>query len=181
MNELQKLTAAIAFAAEKHKNQKRKGAKAEPYINHPLQVLDILTNVGNVEDFEVLMAAVLHDTVEDTGTKKEEIAQIFGERACKIVMEVTDDKSLEKAVRKQLQIEHAPHLSVEAKLVKLADKISNVHDVMQNPPSDWSIERRREYIEWSEKVVEGLRGTNQNLENHFDELVKKSVQVKGEN
>ena len=119
----------------------------------------------------MLIAALLHDTVEDTGTKTEEIAERFGERVSGIVAEVTDDKSLPKQERKRLQIEHAAHLSPEAKLVKLGDKISNIRDVSNNPPADWDIKRRRDYIDWGEKVVAGLRGTNASLETAFDEAV----------
>lgn len=170
MNNTAKLLRAARFAAVKHTNQKRKGNDGAPYINHPLEVADLLVNVGKVEDTDVLIAAILHDTVEDTETTKEEIEELFGERVAKMVLEVTDDKSLPKAERKQLQIEHAPHLSDGAKQVKLGDKISNIRDVMENPPDGWSDERRREYIEWGEKVVAGLRGANENLEKHFDEL-----------
>jgi guanosine-3',5'-bis(diphosphate) 3'-pyrophosphohydrolase len=176
MNNLKTLAQAISFAAKKHKAQKRKGADNEPYINHPLEVLNLLTGVGNVEDYNTLIAAVLHDTIEDTETTKEEIANLFGENVCQMVLELTDDKSLPKAERKQLQIEHAPHISIGAKQIKLCDKISNISDVTNNPPHDWSNERRREYVEWGEKVVAGLRGANADLEKHFDELVEKARQ-----
>ena len=176
MNNLGKLLQAASFAARKHISQKRKGNDAAPYINHPLEVANLLANLGKVEDFDVLIAAILHDTVEDTETTKEEIAALFGEPVAQMVMEVTDDKSLPKAERKQLQIEHAPHLSDGAKLVKLADKISNIRDVSENPPDGWSDERRREYVEWGKKVVAGLRGANADLENYFDELVSEAKQ-----
>jgi guanosine-3',5'-bis(diphosphate) 3'-pyrophosphohydrolase len=171
MNNLPKLIEAVSFAAKKHSTQKRKGADEQPYINHPLEVLNILVNIGKIEDYNVLIAAVLHDTIEDTETTKEEITKLFGATVCGYVLEVTDDKSLAKAERKQLQIEHAPHLTNGAKYIKLADKISNISDVTKNPPDGWSNERRLEYIEWGEKVIAGLRGVNENLENHFDELV----------
>lgn len=174
MNNLSKLLAAASFAAKKHTGQKRKGADGEPYINHPLEVANLLANIGKIEDYDVLIAALLHDTVEDTGVKKEELTELFGERVSAYVMEVTDDKSLPKAERKQLQIEHAPHLSNGAKQIKLADKISNIRDVTENPPHDWSNQRRLEYVEWGEKVVEGLRGANENLEKRFDELAEKA-------
>ena len=170
MNNLTKLTEAISFAAKKHKLQKRKGADEEPYINHPLEVLNLLTNVGKIEDFDVLIAAVLHDTIEDTKTTKEEITKLFGGKVCKMVLELTDDKSLPKATRKQMQIEHAPHISDGAKAIKLGDKISNIRDVSENPPDGWSNERRLEYINWGKKVIDGLRGVNAELENYFDEL-----------
>ncbi|MGI9034700.1 MAG: HD domain-containing protein [Pyrinomonadaceae bacterium] len=176
MNKLNKLLTAASFAAKEHSHQKRKGADGEPYINHPLEVASLLANVGKIEDTDVLIAALLHDTIEDTKTTKEEIAELFGEKVCGYVLEVTDDKSLPKAKRKELQIEHAPHLSTGAKLIKLADKISNIRDVSENPPDSWSDERRLEYIEWGEKVVHGLRGANKNLERHFDDLVEKAKQ-----
>lgn len=165
------LLRAARFAARKHIAQKRKGNDAAPYINHPLEVAHLLADVGNVTDHEILMAAILHDTVEDTGTTREELVEQFGERVAEMVLEVTDDKSLAKAERKQKQIEHAPHLSDGAKHIKLGDKISNIRDVLENPPDGWSDQRRLEYIDWGEKVVNGLRGANEKLENHFDELV----------
>jgi guanosine-3',5'-bis(diphosphate) 3'-pyrophosphohydrolase len=171
MNNIKTLAQAISFAAKKHRTQKRKGANGEPYINHPLEVLNLLANIGNVEDYDIFITAVLHDTIEDTETTKEEIAELFGEKVCQMVLELTDDKSLPKAERKQLQIEHAPRISVGAKQIKLCDKISNIRDITENPPHDWSSERQIEYIEWGENVVAGLRGVNENLEKHFDELV----------
>ncbi|MDQ6786538.1 MAG: HD domain-containing protein [Acidobacteriota bacterium] len=174
MNNLQNLTQAISFAAKKHTNQKRKGADNEPYINHPLEVLNLLTNVGKILDFNVLIAAVLHDTIEDTDTTAEEITELFGETVCGYVLEVTDDKSLPKATRKQLQIEHAPNLTNGAKYIKLADKISNISDVLENPPDDWSETRRSEYVIWGERVVAGLRGVNEYLEKYFDELTSQA-------
>ena len=177
MNNLTTLTQAISFAAKKHAVQKRKGADEQPYINHPLEVLNLLTTVGQVEDFDVLIAAVLHDTIEDTETTNEEIKELFGAKVCKMVLELTDDKSLPKATRKQLQIEHAPHISVGAQQIKLCDKISNIGDILENPPDGWSNERRREYVEWGKQVVAGLRGANANLEKRFDELTAKAATI----
>ncbi len=174
MNNLKTLVAAISFAAKKHRLQKRKGADQEPYINHPLEVLNLLTGIGKIEDFNILTAAVLHDTIEDTETSEEEINRLFGAEVCQMVLELTDDKSLPKATRKQLQIEHAPHISDGAKQIKLCDKFSNIRDVTENPPDGWSNERRLEYIKWGEKVVNGLRGVNVHLEKHFDELTAKA-------
>ena len=174
MNNLKNLLRAASFAANKHTGQTRKGDDAQPYINHPLEVANVLANIGKVEDFDVLIAAILHDTVEDTGTTKEEITELFGAKVCGYVLEVTDDKSLPKDQRKQLQVEHAPHLSTGAKLIKLGDKISNITDVINNPPAGWSKERRLEYINWGKNVVDGLRDANENLEKHFDELIEKA-------
>ncbi len=173
-NDLPKLLQAISFAAKKHSRQKRKGADGQPYINHVLEVANLLANVGKIEDCDVLIAAALHDTIEDTETTREEITRLFGKTVSKYVLEVTDDKSLPKARRKELQIEHAPHLSNGAKYIKLADKISNIRDVSENPPAGWSIKRRLEYIDWGEKVINGLRGANAGLEKHFDELAAKA-------
>ncbi|MBX7174657.1 MAG: HD domain-containing protein [Pyrinomonadaceae bacterium] len=174
MSDLTKLLQAISFSAKKHRYQRRKGGDAEPYINHPLEVANLISSIGKVTDYEILMAAVLHDTVEDTETTAKELTELFGENVCKMVLEVTDDKSLPKKERKQLQIEHAPHLSVGAKHVKLCDKISNVTDVLNNPPEDWSDERKEDYVAWAGKVVDGLRGVNKDLEDYFDNLIATS-------
>lgn len=174
MNQLNNLLHAASFAAQKHKTQKRKGENGEPYINHPLEVASLLANIGGIDDIDILMAAMLHDTVEDCGVSEEELRLLFGATVAAYVLEVTDDKGLEKAERKRLQIEHAPHLSPGAKAVKLADKISNITDVTNNPPAGWSTERRREYIEWGVAVVAGLRGVNEPLEAHFDSLVARA-------
>ena len=171
MNNINKLLQAARFAAERHAGQLRKGAHSEPYINHPLEVANLIANVGGIEDIDILMASLLHDTVEDTGTKAEELTELFGAAASAYVLEVTDDKALPKVRRKELQIEHAPHLSPGAKVVKLADKISNIRDVIENPAVEWDIARRREYVEWGVKVAAGLRGANEYLEAHFDKLV----------
>jgi len=163
---------ALEFAAHKHRDQRRKDPEASPYINHPIALAHILWGAG-VEDPVVITAALLHDTVEDTETTEEELVEHFGRNVASVVMEVTDDKNLEKAERKALQIEHAPHLSREAKLVKLADKISNVRDVGSKPPTDWTLERRREYFDWAKRVVDGLRGVDARLERLFDEAYAK--------
>jgi len=162
------LIEAIAFAAEKHRNQRRKDADASPYINHPIALARVLAMEGGITDIQVLAAAVLHDTLEDTETGPEELEQRFGALIASVVAEVTDDKSLPKQRRKDLQIEHAPELSRRAKLVKLADKICNLRDVASNPPMGWSIERRREYFDWAKQVVDGLRGAHAKLEAVFD-------------
>lgn len=162
---------ALRFAAEKHNAQRRKDAKASPYINHPIGVAETLWSVGSVRDAILLVAAILHDTIEDTDTTSEEIKVEFGEDVLSLVLEVTDDKSLPKQIRKQLQIEHAPHKSEKAKQLKLADKINNIRDIIQSPPDEWTLERRREYLLWSENVVMGLRGVNPDLESQYDALL----------
>jgi guanosine-3',5'-bis(diphosphate) 3'-pyrophosphohydrolase len=164
---------ALVFAAHKHRDQRRKDAERSPYINHPIEVVELLWRVGGVRDGVTLTAAALHDTVEDTGTHPDEIEAIFGIEVRDLVLEVSDDKALPKAERKRLQIEHAPHISARAKMLKLADKITNVRDVLARPPADWSQQRRVEYIRWAEDVVAGLRGTNPALEAEFDRLVRR--------
>ncbi|MGC2520093.1 MAG: HD domain-containing protein [Burkholderiales bacterium] len=164
---------ALAFAAHKHRDQRRKDAQASPYINHPIALANVLRNEGGVEDAAVICAALLHDTVEDTETAPAEIEREFGERIRDIVLEVTDDKRLPRTERKRLQIEHAPHLSKAAKLVKLADKICNLRDVADNPPSGWDLERRQQYFDWARAVVEGLRGAHPLLERAFDAAYRK--------
>ena len=170
---------AIRFAADKHSDQRRKDSKSSPYINHPIQVAETLWTIGEVSDLSLLVASILHDTVEDTGTKPDEIRAAFGEDVLALVLEVSDDKSLPKQVRKQFQVENAPHKTRNAKLLKLADKICNVHDILASPPGDWSLERRREYLLWTEQVVAGLRGVNAKLENHYDELLTNGKQLLG--
>lgn len=171
-----RLLHALAFAAEKHCHQRRKDAAASPYINHPIAVASLLARVGEVQDDEILMAAVLHDTLEDTLTTVAELQTEFGEGVCRWVQAVTDDKTLPKAVRKQVQIDHAPHLPHAAKLIKLADKICNVQDVSAHPPADWSLARRLDYLTWAEAVVAGCRGTNAALEAQFDRSLAQARQ-----
>jgi len=159
---------AMAFAAHKHRDQRRKDEQASPYINHPIALARVLAVEGGVSDRLALLGAVLHDTVEDTETTAAELARHFGSDVAGVVMEVSDDKSLPKARRKELQIEHAPHMSRPARLIKLADKTCNLRDVAHSPPVDWPLERRRQYFDWARRVVDGLRGTDAKLEAAFD-------------
>ena len=171
------LIKALRFAADKHQDQRRKGADKAPYINHPIAVVDILWRVGSVRDITTLIAALLHDTGEDTDTPQDEIRQNFGEEALGLVMECTDDKSLPKAERKRLQVVNAPHKSPRARQIKLADKISNILDITYHPPADWSIERRREYLDWTEQVINGLRGQNPDLETLYNKALAEGRSV----
>jgi guanosine-3',5'-bis(diphosphate) 3'-pyrophosphohydrolase len=161
---------AAQFAAEKHRHQRRKDAHASPYINHPIELAKLLANEGGITDAEVLCAALLHETIEDTETTAEELRAEFGDAITDIVLEVTDDKMLSKEDRKRLQIEHAPHASHKAKLVKLADKICNLRDIVSSPPAKWSIERKQEYFDWAAKVVAGVRDAHAGLAAVFDEV-----------
>jgi guanosine-3',5'-bis(diphosphate) 3'-pyrophosphohydrolase len=159
---------AAAFAADKHRLQTRKDKDATPYINHPLALACLLAYECAEQDQTLLIAALLHDTIEDTETTFEEIARQFGKDVAEIVREVTDDKSLAKAERKRLQIMHASTASYTAKLVKLADKICNLRDISSSPPADWSLEYKREYFDWAKQVVDQMRGTHGRLEQLFD-------------
>ena len=168
---------AVAFASEKHRNQRRKDADASPYINHPIALANVLANEGGVVDATILSAAVLHDTIEDTKTTADELRQLFGDKVTSIVLEVTDDKLLAKEVRKEEQVRHASLISTEAKLVKLADKICNLRDILASPPADWSAERKRAYFEWASRVVAGLRGVHPGLEAVFDGLLARQSEL----
>ena len=174
MKDVDLLLRAFQFAARKHRGQRRKGGQASPYINHLIDVAGKLWKVGRVRDITVIAAGILHDTVEDTETSQEELEAEFGKEICSIVLEVTDDKSLPKPVRKRLQVEHASSLSYKAALIKLADKISNITDIIESPPAGWSHEQKRGYISWGGEVINEIRGTNERLERYFDELCEKA-------
>ncbi|XP_041812170.1 guanosine-3',5'-bis(diphosphate) 3'-pyrophosphohydrolase MESH1 [Chelmon rostratus] len=166
------LLETVNFAAEKHRNQRRKDTEQTPYINHPIGVARILSHEGGVADIAVLQAALLHDTVEDTDTSPAELEAKFGPIVARIVQEVTDDKSLPKQERKRQQVEHAPHCSHQAKLVKLADKLYNLRDLNRCTPVGWTAERVQEYFVWACEVVKGLRGTSSALEEKLEELFR---------
>jgi guanosine-3',5'-bis(diphosphate) 3'-pyrophosphohydrolase len=162
------LIKAVDFAAWKHRKQRRKDAEASPYINHPISLARVLRVEAGIEDASVLCAAMLHDTIEDTETTREELEKEFGAVIASVVAEVSDDTALPKAERKRLQVEHAATISREAKLVKLADKICNLRDMASAHPKGWDLQRRREYFEWAKMVVDRLRGTDAKLEALFD-------------
>lgn len=165
---------ALNFAAYKHRNQRRKGADKTPYINHPIAVANILLNEAGITDEVVLIAAILHDTVEDTETSFEEIEQQFGNQVSSVVAEVTDDKALPKAERKQAQIEHAAKLSDRACWLKFADKTANVRDIHMAPPDGWDDRRINEYLEWGKRVVDNLRGRHERLETLFNQAYQQA-------
>lgn len=167
---IREFTKALVFAAAKHRDQRRKDPTAAPYINHPIAVADVLANEAGITDPVVLCAALLHDTIEDTKATAAELEERFGKEVTSVVLEITDDKSLEKKIRKQLQIDNAAQLSIEAKLVNLADKICNLRDTAVAPKVGWSTERTLAYFDWAAQVIAGLRGTNPKLEALFDEV-----------
>ena len=171
-----KILKAVQFAAQKHGCQKRKNKQEHPYILHPIEVANILVEIGKTEDEVIVIAGLLHDTIEDTETQPEEIEKIFGKEVLSVVLEVTDDKLLSKDERKRHQVETAPQKSLRAKQVKIADKISNIDSVIYDPPYHWSMERRIEYLEWSNNVVKGLLGCNPYLENKFQKLYLEGIE-----
>jgi GTP diphosphokinase / guanosine-3',5'-bis(diphosphate) 3'-diphosphatase len=163
------LTRGLLFAARKHSDQRRKGVAAEPYVNHVAEVALLVAEATEGRDVVAVLAALLHDTIEDTPTSREELEREFGAEVAAVVVEVTDDRSLSKQERKRLQVERAPLKSDRAKLVKIADKTSNLRSIVKSPPLGWDAARRREYLEWAKLVVAGCRGVNPRLEAWFDE------------
>lgn len=168
------LLRALEFAAAKHRNQRRKDATASPYVNHLIDVASLLADVGKVEDVVTLVAATLHDTLEDTATTPEELEEAFGPEIRGIVEEVSDDKRLSKAERKRVQVARAAQRSPRAKLVMLADKISNVRDVTRRPPPTWTPEGTGRYFDWTAEVVGRIRGTNAALEAYYDDVLQEA-------
>ena len=164
-----RIARAVTFAAEKHRGQRRKGEAAEPYFNHLAEVASLVAQATGGLDPIAVIGALLHDTIEDTGTTSRELEAEFGPEVARLVAEVTDDKSRPKAERKRLQVENAPHKSDRAKIIKMADKISNLRGITSSPPTDWDLARKREYFDWAARVVAGCRGANAVLEKAFDE------------
>lgn len=167
MDDYGQILKAVHFAAEKHREQRRKDAEKTPYINHPIGVAETLRHFG-IDDVGLLVVALLHDVLEDTGASPGEIAEGFGMDVLAVVQEVTDDKSLPKETRKDLQVERAAHLSESARLVRLADKICNLQDMAKSPPVDWSVERCLKYVDWCEAVVGNMEKTHSGLETRFE-------------
>ena len=170
--ELGMVLKAVHFAAHKHRDQRRKDAKATPYINHPISLAEVLHTEGDVDDPVVIAAALLHDTIEDTQTTYDELRSQFGVTIADTVIEVTDTKFLSKEARKRLQVMKAGKSTQAAKQVKLADKICNLRDILASPPADWSLERRQNYFDWAKEVVDQVRGVNPKLERAFDRLYR---------
>ena len=173
------LARALDFAARKHAHQRRKGEDAEPYVNHLADVARLVAEATGGRDPTAVVAALLHDTIEDTGTKRSELKRAFGPGVAAIVAEVTDDKRLPKQVRKQRQVEEARHKSRRAKLIKIADKTSNLRSLLTSPPVGWSLDRQREYFEWAARVVAGCRGVNPWLERQFDAAYRAGLRKLG--
>jgi len=175
MDDISLILKAFKFASFKHRDQRRKDEQASPYINHLIAVADTLRSVGRIREVATIVAGILHDILEDTDTSPEELAREFGPEIGGIVLELTDDKDLPRLVRKRLQIEHSANLSLPARSVKTADKISNLHDIIHSPPAGWSLQRREEYVLWAGKVIAGLRGGNRALERCFGRLFAEAM------
>ena len=170
---IQAILSAARFAAEKHAGQRRKGDAAEPYVNHLLEVAELVAMALPEPDTDLLIAALLHDSIEDVGVTAEDLAARFGADVAELVSEVTDDKSLPKHERKRLQVENAPKKSVRAQTIKLADKISNLRSMLSSPPADWDFKRKREYFIWARRVVDGLAAPNPVLKAEFERTFSK--------
>ncbi|QRG06585.1 bifunctional (p)ppGpp synthetase/guanosine-3',5'-bis(diphosphate) 3'-pyrophosphohydrolase [Xanthobacter dioxanivorans] len=166
---------ALAFATLRHTDQRRKGRRAQPYVNHLAEVALLVSEATGGADGALVAAALLHDVVEDQAVTAAEIEATFGADVAGLVMEVTDDKALEPAERKRLQVAHAPHLTERAKLLKLADKTANLRSLSEDPPEDWGVTRMRAYVEWSRAVVQGLRGRSPALEAAFDAAAEEAM------
>lgn len=162
------LARAYHFAAVRHVAQRRKGDAAEPYMNHLTEVAELVAEATDGADLPVLIAAVLHDTLEDTDTSYTELARLFGPAVADLVREVTDDKTLPKQRRKDLQIHHAAAASSGAKVIKMADKIANLRSLATSPPADWDAQRIAAYGQWAARVVEHCREANPRLAEQFD-------------
>ncbi len=167
---LAQLMHAALFAAQKHSTQRRKGEASEPYVNHVLEVAHLVSLTLEQPDTAILMAALLHDTIEDCGVTQEELAGLFGEEVAALVMELTDDRSLPKSERKRLQVEHATHRSPRAQTIKLADKISNLRSILQSPPADWDSARKHEYLDFSVRLYNQLTDPHPILAAEFERL-----------
>jgi (p)ppGpp synthase/HD superfamily hydrolase len=168
MNDILQILLAAETASRWHVDQRRKGGRHEPYINHLIEVASLVAQATDGDDPNLVVAALLHDAVEDCGISGKLIADTFGEDVASIVAEVTDDKSLPKEVRKEEQVRTAATKSTRAKILKLADKISNLRAIAASPPADWPLERRIEYVRWARRVAAGLRGVNRQLEDELD-------------
>jgi hypothetical protein len=174
--EVQRLTKALAFAADAHRNQRRKGAGQEPYINHLIEVLDLVASV-ECDDMDVLVAALLHDVLEDTRTGYDDLAALFGARVARIVQENSDDMTLPKPERGRARLEAMSKKSREARLVKFADIISNLRAIAVSPPAGWSNDRRLGYLSSCRDLVNAGRGSNAAIERIFDDTAKEVVRV----
>ena len=169
-SDLVRLHAAARFAADRHADQRRKDPRRLPYINHLIEVAQLLAEAVGDSDVQLVMAGYLHDSIEDVGVTYEELQGTFGVDVADLVLEVTDDKSLSREVRKQRQIEHAATISRRGQWLKQADKISNVRSILESPPADWTVERRLDYVVWAGRVVAAMPEPHAYLQGKFEAL-----------
>lgn len=174
---VQEILAAANFAAKKHAQQKRKGELGEPYMNHLLEVAELVAASSHELDTNLVIAALLHDTVEDTDVTLQELEESFGSDVAGLVAEVTDDRALPKEARKKVQVETAHKKSKRAQTLKLADKISNLRSILASPPVGWSLERKQQYFEWARQVISGIPEPNPYLKAEFDTTCKMIAQL----
>lgn len=168
MNDSSLLLRAASFAADRHRDQRRKTSEEVPYVNHPFAVASVLCDEGGVTDPELLAAALLHDMIEETATTTDELREAFGARIARIVAEVTDDKRLSTSQRKKLQVQQAAQASRDAQQIKIADKLCNLRDIIASPPADWPLFRKHQYFEWAKEIVDQVRDSNPRLAELFD-------------
>lgn len=167
------ITRAMDFAARAHADQRRKGAKGEPYVNHLTEVADLVGEATDYKDAVLIAAALLHDVIEDFDVTHAELVTEFGAEVADVVRECSDDTSLPRLERKRLQVQHIPHLSTRAKLVKLADKTSNLRAIDRTPPEGWSRDRKAEYVNFGRQIAAGAKGIAPKLDARFREISEK--------
>ena len=171
-SDVERVLDGLSYAAECHQFQKRKNTKGTPYISHPIEVAESIITIGKVYDADIIIAALLHDTIEDTQATFHDIRARFGDKVEGYVREVTDDKSLSSAKRKKLQIIHAPQKSKGAAIVKLSDKLYNLNNLLRDPPVEWTRERIDQYFQWAQTVVDNLPDANKPLKEEVHNVVK---------
>ncbi len=174
MDNYQLVFSALTFSATMHRHQRRKGLNSIPYINHPIGVADLIVRVAGVEDVRVIQAALLHDVVEDTSATVDDIQKKFGDEVATIVDELTDDITLNSSKRKEIQLKNASRISDKARLIRIADKICNIEDLMKYP-MPWTKKRKNSYVQWARNVVEQCKGINDKLEKLFYETADKAL------
>ena len=177
MNDTVLITRALHFAAERHSNHRRKGQAQEPYVNHLAEVSELVADATEGKDVNLIAAALLHDTIEDTETSSDELVATFNNDIAQLLADVTDDKSLPKQDRKYLQVVNSRAQNMRVKLLKLADKTSNLRSLANSPPENWNTEQKQAYIDWAIKVAAGLKGVNPWLEGRFDEALRRAQQT----
>ncbi len=171
-HDLARLMSAAHFAAQKHAAQRRKGEASEPYVNHVIEVAHLVSHTLSAPDPDILMAALLHDTIEDTGVTTAELAERFGDEVAALVLELTDDRTLPKAERKRLQVEHAGKRSLRAQTIKLADKISNLRSIVNSPPAGWDSVKKHEYLDFCVRLYDQLTDPHPYLAAEFAVLLE---------